>query len=88
MNLKLTVTNHGTAPLYRLFGVTKSDNPMFDNKELVIGKLEPGKSRTATVPAGWCDFKGHKVGSTAQLPKDAPRAVPRSRRTRSCAPTA
>ncbi len=72
MNLKLTVTNHGTATLYRLFAVTKSENPMFDNKELVIGKLEPGKSRTATAPAGWCDYKGHKVGSTT-VPKDAPR---------------
>jgi hypothetical protein len=24
--------------------VTKSDDPMFDNKELIFGKLEPGKS--------------------------------------------
>jgi carboxyl-terminal processing protease len=72
MSLKLTVTNHGTVPLYRLFAVTKSENPMFDNKELVIGKLEPGKSRTAVAPAGWCDYKGHKVGSTT-VPKDAPR---------------
>jgi carboxyl-terminal processing protease len=73
MNLRLTVTNHGTATLYRLFGVTKSENPLFDNKQLVVGKLEPGKSRVVTVPAGWCDFKNHKVGSSAQVPKDAPR---------------
>jgi carboxyl-terminal processing protease len=73
MNLRLTVTNRGPTTLYRLFAVTKSEDPMFDNKELVIGKLEPGKSRSATVPAGWCDLKGHKVGSTAQLPKDTPR---------------
>ncbi|MDP9148340.1 MAG: S41 family peptidase [Myxococcota bacterium] len=73
MALKLTVTNKGATTLYRLFAVTKSENPMFDNKELVIGKLEPGKSRIATAPVGWCDFKGHKVGSTAQLPKDTPR---------------
>jgi carboxyl-terminal processing protease len=73
MNLKLTVTNHGTTPLYRLFAVTKSEDPLFDNKELVIGKLEPGKSRTVSAPGGWCNAKGHKVGSTAQLPKDAPR---------------
>jgi carboxyl-terminal processing protease len=73
MSLKLTVTNKGPAPLYRLFAVTKSEDPLFDNKELVIGKLEPGKSRAATAPAGWCDFKGHKVGSTTQLPKDTPR---------------
>lgn len=73
MNLKLTVSNKGPATLYRLFAVTKSEDPMFDNKELVIGKVEPGKSRTVTAPAGWCDFKGHKVGSTTQLPKDTPR---------------
>ena len=74
MNLKLTVTNHGTQTLYRLFAVAKSENPMFDNKELVIGKLEPGKTRTASAPVGWCEVKGHKVGSTADLPKDADRA--------------
>jgi carboxyl-terminal processing protease len=73
MNLKVSVTNKGPAPLYRVFAITKSENPMFDNKELIIGKLEPGKSRTASVPGGWCDFKGHKAGSTTQLPKDTPR---------------
>lgn len=73
MNLKLTVTNKGTLPLYRLFAVTKSENPMFDNKELIVGKLEPGKSKTVTAPVGWCDFKGHKIGSTAAVPKDAAR---------------
>jgi carboxyl-terminal processing protease len=72
MSIKLTVTNHGSAALYRLFAVTKSENPMFDNKELVVGKVEPGKSRTVSAPAGWCDYKGHKVGSTT-VPKDAPR---------------
>jgi carboxyl-terminal processing protease len=76
MNLKVTVTNHGSATLYRLFAVTKSEDPLFDNKQLALGKLEPGKSRTVSAPASWCDFKGHKVGSTAQLPKDAPRVCP------------
>jgi len=37
MNLKLTVTNKGTSTLYRLFAMTKSENPMFDKKNLVIG---------------------------------------------------
>jgi carboxyl-terminal processing protease len=79
MNLKLTVTNKGTTPLYRLYAVTKSDNGMFDNKELVLGKIDPGKSKTASVPLGWCDTEGHKPGSTQQLPKDAPRVcrIPR-----------
>jgi carboxyl-terminal processing protease len=73
LNLKLTVTNKGKEPLYRLAAMTKSDNAMFDNKELVVGKLEPGKSRTVTAPLGWCEIEGKKVGSTAPLPKDAPR---------------
>jgi carboxyl-terminal processing protease len=73
LNLRLAVTNHGTQTLYRLFGTTKSDNPMFDNKELVIGKLEPGKSKTVTIPGGWCETKGRKIGSSAPLPKDLAR---------------
>ena len=39
------------SPLYRLAAVTKSDNGLYDNKELVIGKLEPGKTKTAIDPA-------------------------------------
>lgn len=79
MNLRLTVTNKGKEPLYRLAAMTKSDNPMYDNKELVVGKLEPGKSRTVTAPLGWCDTEGRKIGSSVPLPKDAPRVcrIPR-----------
>ncbi len=73
MTLKLSLTNKGTVPLFRLGAVTKSDNGMFDNKELVIGSLEPGKTKVATVPLGWCETEGKKPGSTAQSPKDAPR---------------
>jgi carboxyl-terminal processing protease len=85
ITLKVTVTNKGTTPLFRLYGVTKSDDPMFDNKELIIGRLDPGKSHTATAQLGWCDTEGHKVGSTAPVPKDAPRVcrVPRDALTRS-----
>jgi carboxyl-terminal processing protease len=84
MNLKLTLTNKGSAPLYRVYGVTKSDDPMFDNKELIVGRLDPGKSRTVSAPLGWCDTEGHKAGSTAPLPKDAPRVcrIPRDALTR------
>jgi carboxyl-terminal processing protease len=84
MQLRVTVTNKGTAPLYRLYAVTKSDNGLYDNKELVFGKVEPGKSRTAMAPLGWCDVEGRKIGSTAPLPKDAPRVcrVPRDTLTR------
>ena len=79
MTLKVTVTNKGTVALHRLAAVTKSDNGLYDNKELVIGKLEPGKSKTASIPLGWCDVEGRKAGSTAPLPTNAPRTcrVPR-----------
>jgi carboxyl-terminal processing protease len=73
INLKVTATNKGTAPLFRLAAVSKSDNGLYDNKEFVFGKLEPGKSRTVTAPMGFCEKEGKKLGSTAQLPKDAPR---------------
>jgi carboxyl-terminal processing protease len=71
--LTLTVTNKGTVPLYRLYGVTKSDNGLFDNRELVVGKLDPGKTRTVVAPLGWCEIEGRKFGSTAPLPKDPKR---------------
>ncbi len=84
MSLKISVTNKGTVPLYRVYATTKSDDGYFDAKELVLGKLEPGKTRTAVAPLGWCDVDGRKVGSTAPLPKDAPRVckIPRDALTR------
>ena len=79
MHLKVSVTNKGTVALHRLAATTKSDNGLYDNKELIIGKLEPGKTRTASIPLGWCEVDGRKPGSTAPLPKDAPRVckIPR-----------
>jgi carboxyl-terminal processing protease len=50
LDLTLTAVNHGTAPLYRLRAVTKSDHPLLDRREFVFGKLEPGEKRTWTVP--------------------------------------
>ena len=79
MHLKVTVTNKGTVTLNRLAAVTKSDNALYDNKELVIGKLEAGKTKSATIPLGWCEIEGHKAGSTAVTPANAPRTckIPR-----------
>jgi carboxyl-terminal processing protease len=79
MSLKVTVTNKGSVTLNRLAAITKSDNALYDNKELVIGKLEPGKSKTASIPLGWCEVEGRKPGSTAPLQPNAPRTcrIPR-----------
>jgi carboxyl-terminal processing protease len=85
MSLKVSVKNKGTAPVYQLRAVTKSDGPYFDEKELVFGKIMPGETKTATVPLGFCDVEGHKAGSTEPLPLDAKRVckIPLDADTRS-----
>jgi carboxyl-terminal processing protease len=85
MELKVTVTNNGKQPIFRLRGTTESDNPYFDNKELAFGKIAPGQSRTAKVPLGWCDVEGRKVGSTKPKDKNAKRTckIPMDALTRS-----
>jgi len=85
MALRVTVKNKGPNTAYQLRAITKSDNPYYDQKELLFGKIEPGKSKTATAPLGWCDFEGHKVGSTAALPKNARRVctIPKDAPSRS-----
>jgi carboxyl-terminal processing protease len=73
MELKVTVTNNGKQPVYRLRGTTDSDNPYFDNKELVFGKVAPGQTRSAKAPLGWCDVEGRKAGSSKPKDKNAKR---------------
>jgi carboxyl-terminal processing protease len=44
-----TVTNTGSAPAHRVMARIKSDDTMlFDDTEMVFGKIDPGKSRTWT----------------------------------------
>jgi carboxyl-terminal processing protease len=73
MTLKVTVKNKGQAPIHRLRAVTKSDGGYYDEKELVFGRIDPGKEKTATTPLGWCEVDGRKVGSTKPVPLDAKR---------------
>ncbi len=71
--------------------MTKSENPMFDKKSyLVIGKLEPGKTRTAIAPAGWCEVKGSQGGDDRGSPEgraERPHLL-RAEGRAGCAPTA
>ncbi|MFT3774768.1 MAG: MXAN_5808 family serine peptidase [Minicystis sp.] len=85
MELRVTVTNNGKLPVYRLRGTTESDNPYFDNKELAFGKIAPGQSRSAKAPLGWCEVEGRKIGSTKPKDKNAKRTckVPMDALTRS-----
>ncbi len=64
MELRVTVKNNGKSPVYRLRGLTESDYPYFDHKELIFGKIAPGQTKTAKAPFGWCDWEGRKIGSS------------------------
>ena len=73
MSLEVQIENHSNAPVYRLRAITKSDSGYFDEKELVFGRIDPGKSRTARVPLGWCQVEGRKLATTKPLPDNAKR---------------
>lgn len=46
LTLTGSVHNSGDAPLYRVYGVTTSDNPLVKNLEFMFGKVMPGQTRT------------------------------------------
>ncbi len=84
MTLRVTVKNTGKSPIYRLRAITESDGGYYAEKELLFGRIEPGKSQTATAPLGWCEIEGRTQGTTRPLPQDAPRVcrLPRDAVTR------
>jgi carboxyl-terminal processing protease len=73
LNLRVAVTNKGTVPVYELRAITKSDSGYYDEKELVFGRIDPGKTVSVKAPLGWCETEGHKPGSTQPVPNDAQR---------------
>jgi carboxyl-terminal processing protease len=79
-DLTVTVTNRGQHPVYRLRANTKSDNPLFENREFVFGRLNPGETRTWTAPLGLCMVEGHRPGTTTPPPPGARRVcnIPRA----------
>ena len=85
INVKVSVTNKGTVPVFRLRATTESDNPYFAEKELVFGKIAPGETKVVSAPLSWCDVEGRKVGSTQPTPENAPREckIPMDALTRS-----
>lgn len=46
MTIRGTVKNTGKTPLYRVRAVLHSENGLFDENEMVFGKIEPGASKT------------------------------------------
>lgn len=79
-DVTVSVTNRGRAPVYRLRATSKSDNPLFENRELVFGRVDPGQTRTWTVPMGLCQIDGWRPTSTTRPPPNARRVcrVPRA----------
>jgi len=79
-DLVVNVTNRGQHPLFRVGASTRSDNPLFENRELVFGHLNPGETRSWTAPLGLCMLEGHRPGSTTPPPPGARRVcnVPRA----------
>ncbi len=69
-SLKVKVTNTGEHPLYRLRATTKSDNRLYDGRELVFGRLEPGQTREWSTTLGICTTKDDK--RTCRVPRHTP----------------
>jgi len=63
-SVSVSVKNNGTVPLHRLRAVTVSDNPIFNGKELIFGKLMPGESRSWNIKFDipkWVNTRNDKV---------------------------
>ncbi len=68
LELEVEVTNEGKQPLYRLGGVTRSDNRLFEGRELVFGKLAPGETRSWKTTLGVCRMEDEK--RVCRIPRD------------------
>ncbi|MBN1945191.1 MAG: PDZ domain-containing protein [Bradymonadales bacterium] len=50
VHLTVSATNVGSAPLHRVWALSESDYTLFDDREFPLGLLEPGSTRSWTVP--------------------------------------
>lgn len=75
-DLQVEVTNKGQATLYQLRGVTKSDNFLFHERELVFGRLGPDETRKWATTLGLCRSKTDKEAKDLQRSCKLPRSMP------------
>ena len=66
--LKVSVKNNGTSTLYQLRATTESDYGLFNDRELVFGKLAPGETREWTTTLGVCAKEEGAKQRTCKLP--------------------
>ncbi|MDQ3036242.1 MAG: S41 family peptidase [Myxococcota bacterium] len=68
--LRVRVTNTGTAPLFQLRAQTRSDFALFNHRELVFGRLDPGQTREWSTTLGICTTdEGER---TCRIPREVP----------------
>jgi carboxyl-terminal processing protease len=68
LSLTVKVTNTGSHTLYQLRGLTRSDNRLFDERELVFGKLAPGETRSWSTTLGIC--RTEEEERQCRIPRD------------------
>jgi len=69
-DLRVRVTNEGSAPLYQLRAETESDYALFDGRELVFGRLNPGETREWSTTLGRCETENDR--RVCRLPRNLP----------------
>ena len=67
-DLTVRVTNTGSAPMFRVRASTRSDFALFNRRELVFGRIDPGQTREWTTTLGVCQLvEGQRA---CRLPMD------------------
>ncbi|MCB9591555.1 MAG: PDZ domain-containing protein [Sandaracinaceae bacterium] len=59
-SLRVRVTNTGTHPLFQLRGQTHSDYGLFNGREVVFGRLDPGQTREWSTTLGRCETENER----------------------------
>ena len=68
--LRVRVTNTGPNPLFQLRAETKADYGLFDGRELVFGRLDPGATREWSTTLGVCETEDGR--RRCRLPRNLP----------------
>ena len=68
--LTARVTNRGEHPLYQVRAITESDYSLFDGRELVFGRINPGETREWTITLGQCSTQQPRNQRVCRLPRD------------------
>ncbi|MCA9605548.1 MAG: peptidase S41, partial [Myxococcales bacterium] len=69
-DLRVRVTNTGTHPLFQLRAQTHSDYGLFNGRELVFGRLNPGETREWATTLGRCETENER--RVCDLPRNLP----------------